>query len=216
MRGRGHHDEPRGPRHQDQHAAEPPGEARTDWEIIWDLARRLGRGAFFPYRTAREIFDELRVASSGGHADYYGITWEKIDAQQGVFWPCPTRPSRHAAAVYGALRAPGRHARACRPIVHQPPAEEPSEDYPFRLTSGRVVYHYLSGNQTRRIGFLFEQAPEPWVEIHPRAAEPLGIHDRSRVRVRTPRGSMELNALVSPTMRPDTIFIPFHYAHSSP
>jgi assimilatory nitrate reductase catalytic subunit len=99
------------------------------------------------------------------------------------------------------------------PIPYTPPAEEPGGDYPFRLTTGRVIYQYLSGNQTRRLGFLNSQAPEPWVEIHPRAAEPLGIKTDDRVRVTTPRGSMELKALVVATIRPDTLFIPFHYGH---
>ena len=98
-------------------------------------------------------------------------------------------------------------------VHYRPPAETPGGDFPFYLTSGRVVYQYLSGTQTRRLGFLNSQAPEPWVEIHPRAAEPLGIRDQERVRVRTPRGSMELKALVVPTVRPDTLFIPFHYGH---
>jgi assimilatory nitrate reductase catalytic subunit len=98
-------------------------------------------------------------------------------------------------------------------VEYTPAAEEPGGDYPFRLTTGRVVYHYLSGNQTRRLGFLNSQAPEPWVEIHPRAAEPLGIRTDNRVRVRTPRGAMELKALVVPKIRPDTLFIPFHYGH---
>ncbi|HKS91829.1 MAG TPA: molybdopterin dinucleotide binding domain-containing protein, partial [Tepidiformaceae bacterium] len=74
-------------------------------------------------------------------------------------------------------------------------------------------YHYLSGNQTRRLGFLNSQAPEPWVEVHPQAAEPLGIEDGDRVRVRTPRNEMELRALVVPTIRPDVLFIPFHYGN---
>jgi assimilatory nitrate reductase catalytic subunit len=77
-----------------------------------------------------------------------------------------------------------------------------------------VVYHYLSGTQTRRLGFLNSQAPEPWVEIHPMMAERLGIRDHEIVRVRTPRASMELKALVVPTIRPDTLFIPFHYGHT--
>jgi assimilatory nitrate reductase catalytic subunit len=98
-------------------------------------------------------------------------------------------------------------------IEYTPPAEEPGGDYPFRLTTGRVVYQYLSGNQTRRLGFLNSQAPEPWVEIHPRAAEPLGIRNDDRVRVRTPRGAMELKAMVGPTIRPDTLLIPFRYGH---
>jgi assimilatory nitrate reductase catalytic subunit len=97
------------------------------------------------------------------------------------------------------------------PIEYTPAAEETGGDFPFRLTTGRVVYQYLSGNQTRRLGFLNSQAPEPWVEIHPRAAAGLGIKNEDRVRVTTPRGSMELKALVVPTIRPDTLFIPFHY-----
>ncbi len=83
-------------------AVRPPGEARRDWEILLDLARRLGKGRYFPYRSTREMFDELRVASKGGTADYSGITWERIEAERGVFWPCPAEgPSRHAAPVRG-------------------------------------------------------------------------------------------------------------------
>jgi assimilatory nitrate reductase catalytic subunit len=195
------------------HASEPPGEARRDIDIILELARRLGREQFFPYQTSRDIWEELRVASRGGVADYYGITWEKIDAQGGVFWPCPSEDHPGTPRLYTERfgHADGR-ARMFA-VEHAPPAEEPGGDFPFRLTTGRVVYHYLSGNQTRRLGFLNSQAPEPWVEIHPQAAAKLGISNDERVRVRTPRASMELKALVVPTIRPDVLFIPFHYGH---
>ncbi|MBI2939404.1 MAG: molybdopterin oxidoreductase family protein [Chloroflexi bacterium] len=194
-------------------AAEPPGEARRDWEIICDLSRRLGRGQHFPYRSARAIWDELRQASRGGVSDYFGITWEKIDAQGGVFWPCPAEDHPGTPRLFAERFAhPDGRARFF-PVEHAPPAEEPGGDYPFRLTTGRVVYHYLSGNQTRRLGFLNGQAPEPWVEIHPQAAARLGIQNHDRVRVRTPRGAMEVQALVTPTIRPDALFIPFHYGH---
>jgi assimilatory nitrate reductase catalytic subunit len=194
-------------------AADPPGEARRDVDIICDLARRLGRGQYFPYRSTREIYEELRVATKGGISDYYGITWEKIDAQSGVFWPCPSEDHPGTPRLFTEHFAhPDGKARLF-PIEYTPPAEEPNDAYPFRLTSGRVVYHYLSGTQTRRLGFLNSQAPEPWVEIHPRAAAGLGIEHNEQVRVRTPRGSMELKALVVPTIRPDTLFIPFHYGN---
>ncbi len=194
-------------------AAPPPGEARRDWEILADLAHRLGRGQYFPYTSAHDIWQELREASRGGLADYGGITWEKIDRQGGVFWPCPTEDHPGTPRLFTERFAhPDGRARMF-PISYTPPAEEPSADFPFRLTSGRVVYHYLSGTQTRRLGYLNSQAPEPWVEIHPRAAAPLGIADGDRVRVRTPRGAMELKALVVPTIRPDTLFIPFHYGN---
>ncbi|HEY7295796.1 MAG TPA: molybdopterin oxidoreductase family protein, partial [Dehalococcoidia bacterium] len=195
-------------------AAEPPGEARRDWEILGDLAQRLGKGRLFPYRSVHEIWDELRLASKGGVADYYGITWEKIDAEGGVFWPCPALDHPGTPRLFTERFAhPDGRARLF-PVVYTPPAEEPNEAYPFRLTSGRVVYHYLSGTQTRRLGFLNMQAPEPWVEIHPQAAGRIGVQSGEAVRVRTPRGAMELKALVVPTIRPDTLFIPFHYGHA--
>ena len=194
-------------------AVDPPGEARRDWEIVCSLAERLGRGQFFPYTSVRDIWEELRIASKGGVADYAGITWEKIDEQDGVFWPCPSEDHPGTPRLFRErFYHPDGRARMSA-IPYQPPAEEPNADFPFRLTSGRVVYHYLSGNQTRRIGFLNEQAPEPWVEIHPHAANQLGITDGDIVRVRTPRAAMELKALVAPTIRPDTLFIPFHYGH---
>jgi assimilatory nitrate reductase catalytic subunit len=194
-------------------AAHPPGEARRDREIIADLARRLGRGQFFAYDSARAIWDELRLATKGGVSDYYGITWEKIDAQDGVFWPCPSEDHPGTPRLFTERFAhPDGRARMT-PIEYAPPAEEPSDAYPFRLTTGRVVYHYLSGTQTRRLGYLNSQAPEPWVELHPQAAGRLGIAHGDRVRVRTPRGSIELKAVVAPTIRPDTLFIPFHYGH---
>jgi len=194
-------------------AADPPGEARHDWAIVTELARRLGRARYFPYRSVHDIWEELRVASKGGVADYYGITWEKIDAQDGVFWPCPSEDHPGTPRLFTERFAhPDGKARMI-PIAYTPPAEEPGDAYPFRLTTGRVVYHYLSGNQTRRLGFLNSQAPEPWVEIHPQAAARLGIANDERVRVRTPRFSMEVKALVVPTIRPDTLFIPFHYGH---
>jgi assimilatory nitrate reductase catalytic subunit len=194
-------------------AADPPGEARRDTDIIVDLANRLGRAQFFQFRNSQDIWEELRIASKGGVADYSGITWEKIDAQGGVFWPCPSEDHPGTPRLYTERFAfPDGKARMFA-VEHAPPAEEPGGDYPFRLTTGRVVYHYLSGNQTRRLGFLNSQAPEPWVEIHPQAAARLGINNDDRVRVRTPRASMELKALVVPTIRPDTLFIPFHYGH---
>jgi assimilatory nitrate reductase catalytic subunit len=196
-------------------AAAPPGAARRDWEILCDLARRLGQGQLFSFRSASEIWDELRRASRGGIADYAGITWEKIDQQGGVFWPCPSLDHPGTPRLFTErFGHPDGRARFF-PVTYTPPAEEPSAAYPFRLTSGRVVYQYLSGTQTRRLGFLQSQAPEPWLEIHPQAASRLGIANHQRVRVRTPRGAMELKALVVATIRPDTLFIPFHYGETA-
>lgn len=194
-------------------AADPPGEARTDWRIMGDLADRMGRGSFFEYGTPRDIWNEMRVATRGGKADYYGMSWERIEREGGLFWPCPTEDHPGSPRLFAERFGHSDGKARMFPLSFIGPAEEPNESFPFRLTTGRVVYHYLSGNQTRRIGFLQSQAPEPWVELHPRAAAAAGIADGDRVQVTTPRTTMELKAFVVPTIRPDTLFIPFHYGH---
>jgi assimilatory nitrate reductase catalytic subunit len=195
-------------------AVDPPGEAKPDWEILRELAQKMGKGSFIPYQTAREIWEEVRVASKGGVSDYYGITWEKIDEQSGVFWPCPSEDHPGTPRLFTERFGHPDGKAKMFPITYRPAAEEPGPDFPFRLTTGRVVYQYLSGNQTRRLGFLNSQAPEPWVEIHPHAANQLGISNDEIVRLRTPRGSMQLKALVVPSIRPDTLFVPYHYGHA--
>ncbi len=191
---------------------DPPPEAREDWRIVGDLAARLGVGDRFPYRSPREIFEELRVASRGGVADYYGITWERIDAEKGVFWPCPSldhpgTPRLHEGGRFGH---PDGKAHL-QPVVWRPAAEEPDADYPIILTTGRVVSQYLSGTQTRRIGALVEQYPEPRCEMHPRLAAKLGVADGDYVRVESRRGAVVVPAQVVKTIRPDTVFIPYHW-----
>ena len=194
-------------------AVDPPGEARRDWEIVCDLARRLDKGQYFDFHSPREIFDELRLCTKGGKADYWGITYEKIDAQNGVFWPCPGEEHPGTPRLYEErFGFPDGKARL-HPIPYIPPAEEPDEEFPLILTTGRVIYHYLSGNQTRRVPFLKEQAPYPWVEIHELTANRLGIRDGDWVTVRTRRGEMTAPALVVRSIRPDTLFIPYHYGH---
>jgi assimilatory nitrate reductase catalytic subunit len=195
-------------------AVEPPGEARVDWQIICELARRLGKGQYFQFKSARDIFDELRECTKGAQADYWGITYEKIAEQNGVFWPCPTEESTGTPRLYEKqFGFPDGKARF-HPIPYIPPAEEPDEEYPLILTTGRVIYHYLSGNQTRRTPFLKEMAPYPWVEIHEQTAARLGIKEGDWVTVRTRRGEMTAPALVVRSIRPDTLFIPYHYGHT--
>jgi assimilatory nitrate reductase catalytic subunit len=112
-------------------AADPPGEARRDTWILCELARRLGRGEYFAYGSSREIWDELRRASAGGVADYAGITWEKIDAQGGVFWPCPTEDHPGTPRLFAdGFAHPDGRARFIA-VRYQPPAEEPNEAYRF-------------------------------------------------------------------------------------
>jgi assimilatory nitrate reductase catalytic subunit len=195
-----------------QKAVDPPSGAREDWKIICDLAARLGAGDKFAYRSTKEIFDELRVASKGGVSDYFGITWEKIDQQMGVFWPCPALDHPGTPRLYEGGRFGHADGKAHpQPVEWRPAAEEPDAEYPIMLTTGRTVAHYLSGTQTRRIGALVAQTPEPWCEIHPRLASKLGIAEGDFVRVESRRGSVVVPARVITTIRPDTVFVPYHW-----
>src|SRR5262245_36929748 len=194
-------------------AVPPPAGARNDWTIYCDLAKRLGKERFFPFREPRQIFDELREASRGGIAVYYGISYEKLDRELGVFWPCPSEEHPGTPRLFEGGRF--YHADGKAHFVateHRPSGDPVDEEYPTYLTTGRVVSHYLSGTQTRRIGALVDQYPEPRLEIHPRLADALGIADDDWVTVTTRRSEVTLQALVVKTIRPDTVFIPYHWA----
>jgi assimilatory nitrate reductase catalytic subunit len=193
-------------------AVDPPDNVRADWQIICDLAVRLGAGDKFQYRSPREIFEELRVASKGGVSDYYGITWERIDREKGVFWPCPSPDHPGTPRLYEGARFNHPDGKAHFQAVEWKPAvEEADSEYPVTLTTGRVVSHYLSGTQTRRIGALVDQYPQPLCEIHPLLAGKLGIGEGDFVRVESRRGSVTVRASVVKTIRPDTVFIPYHW-----
>jgi assimilatory nitrate reductase catalytic subunit len=193
-------------------AVSPPGEARLDWEILLDIAHRLGRGEHFRYDSTREIFAELCRASSGGTADYTGATWERIVEEYGLFWPVPEvgHPGTPRLFEGGRFFHPDGKARF-HAVPFRESAEVVDDEYPIWLTTGRVVSQYLSGTQTRRIAGLVAQYPDPLCEMHPVLAERLGIVDGDIVRVESRRGVMELPARVVSTIRPDTVFIPYHW-----
>ena len=195
-------------------AVTPPGEAKVDTEIIIEIARRLGRGQYFDhFKTSEDIFNEMRIASKGGTADYYGMTYEKIEKNLGIFWPCPELDHPGTPRLFEDLKFYTNDGKAhFHPIAHRPSAEEPDDEYPVILTTGRVVSQYLSGTQTRRIGGLVDLCPEPYVEIHPTLAEQHGIADGDWMIVESRRGHVRLQAKVVTTIRPDTVFIPYHWA----
>ena len=194
-------------------AVDPPGEARSDIWILCELARRLGRGQHFDYDGPQAVFEELRRASAGGRADYAGITYERLETEGPIPWPCPSEDHPGTPRMFTDLRFNFPDGRARFNTVHyEPPAEEPDEEYPLRLTTGRTVAHYLSGNQTRRIGYLTDQTPEPWAELHPDTAASIGVATGDPVRLTTRRGEIVLSVQVVATIRPDTVFVPYHWA----
>ncbi len=192
-------------------AFDPPPGVRTDMEVLCELARHLGKSQYFAFTDARQVFDELRRASAGGIADYSGITYEKIETQRGVFWPCPAEDHPGTPRLF-QQGFPTRTGRArFHAIRHQPPGEALDADYPLYLTTGRMLAHYQSGTQTQRVAHLREMAPEPLAEIHPTTARRYGLVDGETVALTTRRGRAMFKVKVTTGIREDTVFVPFHW-----
>jgi assimilatory nitrate reductase catalytic subunit len=185
---------------------EPPPGVRTDLAVLADLSTRLGVPTS---GDPRVVFDELRRASAGGAADYAGITYDRIDAEGGVFWPCPDPSHPGTPRMFlDRFATPDGRARFVA-VEHRPAAEEPDPDFPLYLTTGRVLTQYQSGAQTRRVAAL---PGDPYVELHPDLATRIGVTDGAPVTVATRRGSATVPARLSEAIRADTVFMPFHYA----
>jgi assimilatory nitrate reductase catalytic subunit len=194
-------------------AAPPPDGVWTDLQIIKGLADRLDAGDHFS-ESNTDTFAELRRASAGGAADYAGISYERIEAEDGVFWPCPEETHAGTPRLFAdRFATDDGHARFY-PVEHRGPAESPNRDYPYFLTTGRLMGHYQSGTQTRRIPELASAQPEPFVEMHPDAARDMGVREGAMVRLTTRRGQMSLKTRISPDIRIDTMFVPFHWGGS--
>ncbi|MEH0633557.1 molybdopterin oxidoreductase family protein [Streptomyces bottropensis] len=217
-------------------AISPPDGVRSDLEVMHGLADRLGVEKGFA-TDPEEVFEELRRASAGGPADYSGITYRRLAEENGVFWPCPAPagnlpvgdlpagdlPAGDLPAVPGPEAHPGTprlfldrfatddgRARFV-PVSHRAAAEEPDAEYPVLLTTGRVVAQYQSGAQTRRVDELNAAAPGPFVELHPRLAERLGAVEGAPLAVVSRRGRAVAPARITTAIRPDTVFMPFHW-----
>jgi assimilatory nitrate reductase catalytic subunit len=191
-------------------AVEPPVGVRGELEIWRAIADRLGRGEFFP-TDPREVYDELRRASAGGAADYAGISWDRLDAGEELFWPCPDESHPGSPRMFTERFAhPDGRARFVA-VAARPVTEPTDADFPYLLTTGRSRTHYQSGTQTRRSPTLEAAEPDVYAEIHPDLARNFGIADGDPVRLSTRRGTTVVRARLSAAIRRDTVFAPFHW-----
>ncbi|CAM5564906.1 molybdopterin oxidoreductase family protein [Streptomyces atroolivaceus] len=193
-----------------QQAVTPPEGVRSDLEVLNTLAGLLGHGKGFP-ADPEEVFDELRRASAGGPADYAGITYARIAAEDGVFWPCPDEEHAGTPRLFLERFATDDGRARFVPVTHRAAAEETDAEYPVVLTTGRVVSQYQSGAQTRRVAELNAAAPGPFVELHPRLAERIGVAEGEAVAVTSRRGRAVAPARITVAIRQDTVFMPFHW-----
>jgi formate dehydrogenase major subunit len=187
-------------------AVNPPGQARQDWQIICDLATRMG----YPmsYENSEAVMEEIRRVTPS----YAGITYSRIN-REGIPWPCPNIEHPGTPILHREQFTRGKgmfHA-----VDYVPPAEKVDADYPLYLTTGRLLYQYHTGTMTMRTEGLNEIAPDCHVEISPGDAKHYGISDHALVTIASRRGSIQAKAMVSPKAVTGTVFIPFHYAKAA-
>jgi len=201
-------------------AVDPPGEARSDFDIFLELARELGFAdeLFAGWTSPADAFEEWRRVSAGRLCDYSGMTWDLIERQGGIQWPYEEGASEDAAGetrrLYGdgCFRTPGGKARLL-PAEWEPFPEPPTDAFPFVLNTGRTVEHWHTRTKTAHVPILDRLSPNPWLEINPRDARVLRIRPADRVDVVSQRGRVSnLQVRITETIAPGQVFVPFHWA----
>jgi assimilatory nitrate reductase catalytic subunit len=195
-------------------AIDPPAGVHSELWVWAQLAARLGAAGCWDTEPSL-VFDELARASRGGRADYSGLSHARLDTGEALYWPCP---ATHDEPHPGTPRLfaddfPTPDGRALMVAVdHLGPSDDLRPEAPLYLVTGRVLQHYQSGAQTRRVPALAGAVSEAFAEVHPLLAARIGITDGERVRLTTTRGSLAVPARVTDTVRPDTVFVPFHWS----
>ncbi|PSP57933.1 formate dehydrogenase subunit alpha [Halobacteriales archaeon QH_7_66_36] len=191
--------------------AEPPGLARQDWEITQALARRLGYD--WDYDHPREVMEEINDLAP----IYGGVSYDRLEAgdEHGLQWPCRDADDPGTPYLYdyedGEFGFEDGKARFV-PADGGHPGELPDEEFPLTLTSGRVLYHWHTGQITRRVEGLMSHVGESFVEINPATAAEIGVEDGEYVRVESRRGDIVVKAEVTDRVGEGTLFIPMHFA----
>ncbi|GAA3063541.1 molybdopterin oxidoreductase [Actinokineospora globicatena] len=192
-------------------AIDAPEGVRSDLDLLRDLAIRLGQPEHRFPADPEVVFDELRRASRGGPADYSGVTYQRLRDGDQLHWPVPTTEHPGTPRMFlDSFAHPDGRARFAA-VDYTGPAEPVDDEYPLLATTGRVLQHYQSGAQTRLVAELADAEPEVFVQVHPDTAARVGVGDRGRARVVSRRGETEAVVRCDPTMRLDTVFLPFHF-----
>jgi nitrate reductase NapA len=206
-------------------AVDPPGQARPSVNILVDLALRLGVDPkLVPYKNSADIWDEWRTISASSVYNFKGMTRERLRKSSGLLWPCPTEdhpgtkiryvrgedpmvPAEHPDKYFFYGNPGGKAIVWLRP--HKPAAEEPDAEYPFVMTTGRVIDQWHTGTMTNKVPEIRKSFPNAFVEVNVQDAKRLGINNGDNVVVETRRGKLTLPALVGEVCLPGLIFTPF-------
>jgi formate dehydrogenase alpha subunit len=184
-------------------AVDPPGDIWDDWNIIAEVAKRLGYT--MDYENSEAIFREITQLTPS----YGGITYERID-RVGLHWPCPNAEHPGTPILHKDAFPIGKGVFFG--IEYRPPAEQTDEEYPMYLTTGRVIYQYHTGTMTMKSEGLMDRAPECFVEIAPQDASRMGLEEGDSVSVASRRGEIQARISISEKAVAGTVFIPFHFA----
>ncbi len=187
-------------------AVNPPGQAKDDWWITCEIGTRMGYE--MKYQNSEEIFEEIRKVTPS----YAGITYDRIE-KEGIHWPCPNieHPGTPILHIGKFTRGKG----VLHPIEYTPPAEQTDDEYPFYLTTGRLLYQYHSGTMTMKTEGLNDRAPGTYVEISPQDAAKLNLIDGEKVKVASRRGEIKADVKISDKASDGTVFLPFHFAEAA-
>ena len=188
----------------------PPG-VRSDLDVLNGLALRMGQPEDRFPADAETVFEELRIASKGGIADYSGVSYDRLRAGEALHWPVPEDDHPGTPRMFlESFAHPDGRARFV-PVEHTGPAELPDDEFPLQATTGRVLQHYQSGAQTRLIKELNDVVPEVFVEVHPDTAKRAGLEEGDPARIRSRRGEAVAKVRFAQSLRPDLVFLPFHF-----
>jgi len=189
-------------------AVEPPGQAKADWAILCELAKKMGASGF-DFASPKDIMIEVAKLTPS----YGGISYERLDQLGFLQWPCPALD--HPGTPYLHKGKFSRGLGHFHAIEFKEPAESLDAEYPLTLTTGRLMFHYHTGTMTRRSEKLSQEVPEAYIELHPEDAAKVGLNGGKRVRVTSRRGQIELGVRVTKRIKPGIVFIPFHFAEAA-
>jgi len=190
------------------------GQSRPDWQIVCDLARRMeaqlgvAPSAGFDYPNVEAIWEEMRAVTP----DFFGITYERMEREGGVHWPCPALD--HPGTPYLFEDDFPRGRGKFWTLDYGTESELPDVDYPYHLTTGRVLFHWHGGTMTRR-SHLDDAFPEPLLEMHPEDSQRLGLISGDWVEVTSRRGSVVCRVMVTGRSPVGTVFLPFHFVEAA-
>jgi len=193
-------------------AVKPPGEARSDFDIILDVARRLGYGELFPFKSTEEAFEEIKNMTRGRPNDYTGVTYARIEASRGLQWPVRDAESKGTPRLYADGKFNTADGKAVLWAMDPVPLPEvPDNELPFMLNTGRVQEHYHTGTKTRKVDELNRLVPGAYVELNPKDADLLGVAYGDTVVLENPRGQIRCKVVITSMIAPGSCFVPMHF-----